>query len=964
MAIALVGSMCPMVAYAQPSQENSIEEGVINQDSAELEDDQAVDAGNSSEQNYGEKQQVEPESESTDQALVSEETAEEQDAQDLETDTDPDAENSWRYSNGEIITSSEGANPDTADLNSGIMPFSMVENPAGYKVFNWFDKFNNGYYTGTNAYKGIDVSYHNGNIDWAKVKASGVDYAIIRCGYGMDERDQDDEKWLENVQGCIENNIPFGVYLYSYATNTSRASSEADHVLRLLREAGLDSSDVSYPIYFDMEDASTLNSDHAAIATTFCNKIEAAGYVAGVYSSTSWFNDRLTDSCFNNWTKWVAQWNASSGLTYDGLSDFSSGNGMWQFSDYGSVPGISGAVDLNYTCMEPVNLSLDIEGVYTDQKFQLVSASDSNLVLTVDNNAVSGSNVSVSNNANTVQQNWFVKPSGNGFATFYSVANSSCVLDAAGSNPASGSNVSIWDPHGGNNQKWLITPTGNDQEYIITVAANNNLALGINGSNVEVQSVNNSASQKWIIKYNLSESSVSATGMQRNATGSPLAVNTTVTLLGKTLEVGKDYTILYDGSETAPSNPGSYKISIKGIGNYTGTKEVGTLVINDALNVDSEVAQKVVNAKSTDLVLDAAHNPPVSGANVAVYKAHGGANQAWFFELQSDGYYIIRNAANKDLILDAASSKPVSGANVSAWEDNGGGLNQRWIVKQDGKYLQIINAANNSLVLDAANPTPVEGSNVSAYEDNGGGLNQHWNLVSMDNLSESSVSATGMQRNATGSPLAVNTTVTLLGKTLEVGKDYTILYDGSETAPSNPGSYKISIKGIGNYTGTKEVGTLVINDALNVDSEVAQKVVNAKSTDLVLDAAHNPPVSGANVAVYKAHGGANQAWFFELQSDGYYIIRNAANKDLILDAASSKPVSGANVSAWEDNGGGLNQRWIVKQDGKYLQIINAANNSLVLDAANPTPVEGSNVSAYEDNGGGLNQHWNLVSMSN
>lgn len=724
--IVLAGSMCPIVAYAQPSQENSIEEGVNNQDSTELEDDQTVDAGDSSEQINDEQQ--ESESESADQVTASEDNVEEQDGSDLEANSDPDAENSWRYNNGEVITSSEGANPDISDVNSAIMPFAMVENPNGYKVFNWFDKFDRGYYTGTNAYKGIDVSYHNGNIDWAKVKASGVDYAIIRCGFGMDQRDQDDVKWFQNVQGCIENNIPFGVYLYSYATNTSRASSEADHALRLLREAGLDPSDVSYPIYFDMEDASTLNSDHAAIATTFCNKIEAAGYVAGVYSSTSWFNDRLTDSCFNNWTKWVAQWNASSGLTYSGLSDFSSGNGMWQFSDYGSVPGIGGAVDLNYTCMEPTNLFLDIEGVYAGQKFQLVSASDSSLVLTVDDNAVSGSNVSVSQNADTDQQNWFVKPGGNGLAAFYSIANNTCVLDAAGSNPSSGSNVSIWERHGGNNQKWLITPTDNEQEYIITVASNSNLALGINGSNVEVQTVNNSANQKWIIKYNLSESNVSASGLERNATGEPLSVSTTVSLVGKILEEGKDYTVLYDGSETAPSNPGSYEVSVKGIGNYTGTKSIGTLTINETVNIDPEIAQKVVNAKSTDLVLDAAKNPPVSGANVAVYKAHGGANQAWYFELQEDGYYIIRNAANTNLILDAANSKPVSGANVSVWEDNGGGLNQRWIVKQDGDYIQIVNAANNSLVLDAANSTPVEGSNVSAFEDNGGGLNQHWKL--------------------------------------------------------------------------------------------------------------------------------------------------------------------------------------------------------------------------------------------
>lgn len=727
MAIALVGSMCPMVAYAQPSQENSIEEGANNQDSAEHEGDQAIDAGNSSEQIYGEKQQVEPESESTDQALVSEETAEEQDAQDLETDTDPDAENSWRYSNGEVITSSEGANPDTADLNSGIMPFAMVENPAGYKVFNWFDKFNKGYYTGTNAYKGIDVSYHNGSIDWAKVKASGVDYAIIRCGYGMDQRDQDDEKWFENVQGCIENDIPFGVYLYSYATNTSRASSEADHALRLLREAGLDPSDVSYPIYFDMEDASTLNSDHAAIATTFCNKIEAAGYVAGVYSSTSWFNDRLTDSCFNNWTKWVAQWNASSGLTYDGLSDFSSGNGMWQFSDYGSVPGISGAVDLNYTCMEPINLFLDIEGVYEGQKCQIVSSDNNNLALTVEQNPSSGSQVYVSDITATTQ-GWNIAASGAGLASIRLDIDTSLVLDAAKNPPANGASVSAYSKNGGANQKWLIEPTDNENEYVIRNAADENLVLSYTDSgNAVVQTYNGSSKQKWSLRYDLSEASVSTSGMQRNTTGEELEPTVTVSLLGKTLVKDQDYKVLYNGEEKKPVDLGDYTVSIEGLNAFTGSQNVGTMTIHSKASIDESVPQQITCVANQQLVLDAAKNPPVSGANVSAYTGNNGANQAWLLTLGDDGYYTIKNAANQELVLDASKNPPVSGANVSAYKSNGG-LNQKWVLVKDGDSYTIKNAANPELVLDAAKNPPVSGSNVSAYKSNGGD-NQKWVII-------------------------------------------------------------------------------------------------------------------------------------------------------------------------------------------------------------------------------------------
>ncbi len=122
------------------------------------------------------------------------------------------------------------------------------------------------------------MSYAQGVIDWAQVKAAGVDYAIIRCGYGDDLRYQDDTYWLRNVSECIKHGIPFGVYTYSYATDVTMANSEADHVLRCLSEAGLSAGDVELPIYFDMEDRSTIGSDYASLASTFCSRIQAAGY--------------------------------------------------------------------------------------------------------------------------------------------------------------------------------------------------------------------------------------------------------------------------------------------------------------------------------------------------------------------------------------------------------------------------------------------------------------------------------------------------------------------------------------------------------------------------------------------------------------------------------------------------------------------------------------------------------------
>ena len=188
--------------------------------------------------------------------------------------------------------------------------------------------------------KGIDVSYHNGTIDWKRVKQSGVEYAIIRCGYGTNDKNQDDKKWEENVKGCIDNNIPYGVYLYSYADTVEKASSEADHAIRLLQGKKL-----KYPVYYDLEEDKLRDKISkktiADIAQTFCDKLSAKGYTVGIYANKDWFTNYLTDSRFNNWTKWVAQYNTV--CNYKGKYD------MWQCSSTGRVPGISGNVDLNYS---------------------------------------------------------------------------------------------------------------------------------------------------------------------------------------------------------------------------------------------------------------------------------------------------------------------------------------------------------------------------------------------------------------------------------------------------------------------------------------------------------------------------------------------------------------------------------------------------------------------------------------
>ncbi len=186
--------------------------------------------------------------------------------------------------------------------------------------------------------KGIDVSYHNGDIEWDEVKASDIDYAILRCGYGQDYESQDDEKWTEYAEECTRLGIPFGTYLYSYATTVAAAKSEAEHVLRLIKDYKL-----TYPVYYDMEDkkqAEVTAKRKAQIAEVFCAAIEAAGYQVGIYANTDWFTNKLTNSYFDTRDKWVAQYNNS--CTYEGSYR------MWQCTSSGKVSGISTKVDLNF----------------------------------------------------------------------------------------------------------------------------------------------------------------------------------------------------------------------------------------------------------------------------------------------------------------------------------------------------------------------------------------------------------------------------------------------------------------------------------------------------------------------------------------------------------------------------------------------------------------------------------------
>lgn len=186
--------------------------------------------------------------------------------------------------------------------------------------------------------KGIDVSNHQGHIDWEQVKADGIEFAILRVGYGNDMVSQDDELFIENADACTRLGIPFGVYLYSYAASVEEARSEAEHVIRLIR-----GYDLSFPVYYDLEDEKTTgicsNAQIEEIASCFASVIEAAGYRVGIYASKYWWTTKLTGAIYGQWERWVAQYNSE--CTYSGEY------GIWQYGSDGRVNGISGRVDVN-----------------------------------------------------------------------------------------------------------------------------------------------------------------------------------------------------------------------------------------------------------------------------------------------------------------------------------------------------------------------------------------------------------------------------------------------------------------------------------------------------------------------------------------------------------------------------------------------------------------------------------------
>lgn len=184
--------------------------------------------------------------------------------------------------------------------------------------------------------KGIDVSSHN-MVDWETAKQAGLEFAMLRCGYGGNLEDQDDKAFAENVEACDRLGIPWGAYLYSYALNTSDAQSELKHILRLLK-----GKKPLFPIAIDMEDADGYKERHGMpsrqtltdIIKTECDGLKEAGYLAAYYVNEDWYDRMIYPQQLTEYVFWYARPGAEKPNELCGL---------WQneiFSTGGRWPGV------------------------------------------------------------------------------------------------------------------------------------------------------------------------------------------------------------------------------------------------------------------------------------------------------------------------------------------------------------------------------------------------------------------------------------------------------------------------------------------------------------------------------------------------------------------------------------------------------------------------------------------------
>ena len=381
--------------------------------------------------------------------------------------------------------------------------------------------------------KGIDVSKWNGTIDWKKVKADGIDYVIIRGGFGNATVDPQFESY---IQGASDAGLKIGVYWFSYATSVTKAKEEAAKCLETIAPYR---DKITYPVFYDFEYDSvdyakklgiTITKDLSSkMADEFLTAIKNAGYITGIYTNKD-FGDKYfyEDMLFAN-NLWIAQY--SSACTYNRPYM------MWQYTDKGTINGIGTSsepayFDMNYTYLKPTNNQASSNKIYL-------------------------SSSSVSEISSKTYTGSAIEPS-------FTVTLNNKILKE--------------------NEDYTVTYSNN-----ISIGTAKILIKGI-GNYVGEKTITFKIVAPTTSKINLSSASVSEIS-SKSYTGSAIKPSVTVKVNGKTLSLNKDYTVTYSNNISV----GTAKILIKGTGNYTGEKTITFKIIPKKISKVS-LSKKTTNS--------------------------------------------------------------------------------------------------------------------------------------------------------------------------------------------------------------------------------------------------------------------------------------------------------------------------------------------------------------------------------
>ena len=675
--------------------------------------------------------------------------------------------------NGEsfIPVSAEDVKNAVVDANVQLSKFESNEYGAHWGTYNnskaFFDYQNNLF---VQQAKGvIDVSEWQGDIDWAKAKADGVEGAIIRLGYG--EGNNADKKAQRNISECKRLGIPFGIYWYSYADTPALAKEEGADVVSKLKQFGVNPSDLAYPVYYDLEkwtweghqpptDPNVYNN----IVNNWYSALQSAGYKnLGVYSYTSYLQGPLKHADIYAKTTWVAQYGARMGF-----DSFPTNSRGWQYTSSGKVDGISGSVDMNaFGNKEYVNggSSNDSQASIDVRKMTAVTIPNGNYYINVRSKVASSVDIPsgsaadstviqlYSGNGSKAQQFTFTRQSDESYEIVN--VNSGKALDVRNGVAENNAIVQQYSRNNSQAQRWFIRDSG--AGYYLQSALGN-WVLDLSGGNtadgaaIRLYAPNGTASQLFVV----SSSDVSiTTGVSMIITS--VANKKLVTDVTSASTANRARVQLYSSNNT---NAQKYRFESIGNGTYkivnvnsgkvldvSGGSTANGAVLQQYTNNNTVAQQWTVRnygsgkvalvSVNANKAVDIPNGNAVQQAQLQLYSPNGTVAQQWLVAKAPltlrerlnetaakhrqdlpDGTYTFGSKLNTSMKMDVSGASRSNYGNVQIWAGNGTNA-QKWKVTHDSNGYVTLTSVNSGKVLDVNGGVSANGTNVQQYDSNG-----------------------------------------------------------------------------------------------------------------------------------------------------------------------------------------------------------------------------------------------------